>query len=772
MKIIKYTLHGRLVRKIKLLLIAIPLLLGAAGAGAQVAPVESLKELILRLRESKPDTNRISLELKLGSYYLYKPGEYKDDLDSTIRYFNEALQLSNQLHETDWQYRTLALIGNYYVEAGDLERCKAYFMRVIAYEHQKADLVKEADTWFWLADILHTFHKIDQKQRLSYYQRAYSMYLQTHQPLKAANALKGIADLHLQAKQYNLAESELYSIIRAPNNAGRHIILAANELLTELYIKKGEYNKALPSALKTVGIMQATSDSASAFTYYMWLTAIYHTLGKPSLCLVWAKKGFNHAAAVKAYNDLYYFTAWIAIELIAEDKAKEALRFTITETARYKPKALVDKMVVDQTLGRCYEALRKIDLAEKYYLEMIQLDREAKDGLAIGLRVGNYYVIGNFYLNIKKYKEAEKYLTEALITGKQYGVLHSLQNTYLSLFKTDSALGNYTAAISHLLLYNRLKDSIFTVAKNQQVEELQIKYNIAENEKNLSLAQNKTRLEQIALQRTQNTRNWTIAGSGLLLIIAGLLYRQNRLGQKNSRIINHKNELLEKLVGEKELLLKEVHHRVKNNLYIVMSLLESQSSFLKDDAALTAILESQNRVRAIALIHQKLYGSQNVVQVDMQAYIPELINSLAESFGTSRRKIVILHDIDSITLDVSQAIPIAIILNEAVTNAIKYAFGEQGGQIKIYMRQQNADKILLSISDNGVGIPFEIDLENHKSLGLTLIRGLVSQLQGELTIRNIGGVTIDINFPKEESPHFNQYELADVEIKQDNLDPL
>jgi len=282
--------NSRLAGIFKLTLPAIMLFFLNLGAAAQIAPVESPKELLLQIQKSKPDTNRISLELKLGSYYLYKPGEYKDDLDSTIHYFNQALQLSLKLHETDWQYKSFALIGNYYAEAGDLERSKVYFMRVIVYEHQKNDLVREAAIWYWIADLYHDTDKISQKQKLGYYQRAYSMYLQAHQPLKAANALKGIAELHLQSKQFDLAESELLSIIRAPNNVGKPIILAANDALTALYIQKGEYNKALPSALKTVGIMQATGDSAMTTIYYMRLASIYHNLGKPSLCLVWAKK--------------------------------------------------------------------------------------------------------------------------------------------------------------------------------------------------------------------------------------------------------------------------------------------------------------------------------------------------------------------------------------------------------------------------------------------------------------------------------------------------
>src|SRR6185436_5861909 len=112
------------------------------------------------------------------------------------------------------------------------------------------------------------------------------------------------------------------------------------------------------------------------------------------------------------------------------------------------------------------------------------------------------------------------------------------------------------------------------------------------------------------------------------------LFRQSRLRKRNNTVITHKNEQLQHFLTEKEWLLKEIHHRVKNNLQIVMSLLNSQSAFIENDAALTAIHDSQHRVQAMSLIHQKLYGSENVSSIDMSFYIPELVSYLADSFNT------------------------------------------------------------------------------------------------------------------------------------------
>ena len=134
------------------------------------------------------------------------------------------------------------------------------------------------------------------------------------------------------------------------------------------------------------------------------------------------------------------------------------------------------------------------------------------------------------------------------------------------------------------------------------------------------------------------------------------------------------NVSLQQLLVDKDWLIKEVHHRVKNNLHLIVSLLETQSSYLYNNAALEAIVESQSRIQAIALIHQKLYLDANVSTIDMSSYIQELIHYITDSFGTSHFNIFFLQNLENIFLDVEQAIPVGLILTEAITNAIKYAF--------------------------------------------------------------------------------------------------
>jgi len=209
--------------------------------------------------------------------------------------------------------------------------------------------------------------------------------------------------------------------------------------------------------------------------------------------------------------------------------------------------------------------------------------------------------------------------------------------------------------------------------------------------------------------------------------------------------INKKNKSLEGLLIEKEWLLKEVHHRVKNNLQIIMSLLNSQSNYLKDDAALTAIHDSQHRVHAMSLIHQKLYSSENHSSIDMSIYIRELASYLADSFNMEQH-IHFVIAIEPLEMDVSQAIPLGLILNEAITNSIKYAFpNDSRGMISISLSNTSPDHYLLSISDNGIGIP-DSNINKPGSLGISLMKGLSEDLGGIFSIDNENGTTVKISF--------------------------
>jgi PAS domain S-box-containing protein len=200
-------------------------------------------------------------------------------------------------------------------------------------------------------------------------------------------------------------------------------------------------------------------------------------------------------------------------------------------------------------------------------------------------------------------------------------------------------------------------------------------------------------------------------------------------------------------LAEKDVLLKEIHHRVKNNLQIISSLLNLQMKKITEAKTRAELNATRNRIRSMALIHAKLYQSQNLSQINFAEYIEEFSRQLRSLYNVNPNRVKLVLDIDAVYLDVDVAIPCGMIVNELLTNALKYAFPEQrSGEIRVVLRAEAAATVL-SVEDNGVGLSSEIDLAEVDTLGLQLVRGLAQQLNGTVTIEQNGGTRVVIRCP-------------------------
>lgn len=207
-------------------------------------------------------------------------------------------------------------------------------------------------------------------------------------------------------------------------------------------------------------------------------------------------------------------------------------------------------------------------------------------------------------------------------------------------------------------------------------------------------------------------------------------------------------EQLRESLSEKKVLLKEIHHRVKNNLQIISSLLHLQSRRLTDRDTLEKFTECQARIQSMALIHTKLYQSETFSRINFPDYVQSLTSYLLQLFGRQADRISLKEEIEDISLDLDRAIPCGLILNEAFSNALKHAFPDhRSGEILIRLESAPQNRVRLTIRDNGVGLPESYDLSHTESLGLTLIDSLVDQLDGQLEIERAGGTTFVITFP-------------------------
>lgn len=210
-------------------------------------------------------------------------------------------------------------------------------------------------------------------------------------------------------------------------------------------------------------------------------------------------------------------------------------------------------------------------------------------------------------------------------------------------------------------------------------------------------------------------------------------------------------EQIKAALQEKEVLLKEVHHRVKNNLQVIDSLFRHQCRHIQNEQAIQVLKESQNRVVSMALLHEKLYQSNNLSSIDFPEYVKSLVSNLFDSYSSYNTAPILKLYIERVFLDFESALNCGLIINELVTNSLKYAFLPNTlGEIKIAFIVSNHEYNLI-VQDNGVGLPAELDLQKVKSLGLKIVRSIVRQIDGEVEINSIGGTEFKVIFPVKKS---------------------
>ena len=221
---------------------------------------------------------------------------------------------------------------------------------------------------------------------------------------------------------------------------------------------------------------------------------------------------------------------------------------------------------------------------------------------------------------------------------------------------------------------------------------------------------------------------------------------QKRQAEKDKNLIEEQSLELKRSLEERESLLKEIHHRVKNNLQVIASLLYLQSGKFKDEDFKKVLEEGQGRVRSMALIHQKLYENDDLKSIPFNEYLNELVSEIKASFGNEMTKITLDIRAENIFFDVDTAVPLGLIVNELATNAFKYAFNNKpSGSFSIFLSEDDGT-YTLNIRDDGNGIPEEVDIRKTKSLGLRLVRMLSQQLEGDFEIKNENGTSFELKF--------------------------
>ena len=429
------------------------------------------------------------------------------------------------------------------------------------------------------------------------------------------------------------------------------------------------------------------------------------------------------------------------------DKAKPLIERV---SARFPKHDLQNQIWRNTFYLNYYNDIRDVADGRKYSEVLLQLLKDnSRDHFPDhGQEV--YYALSAFYSVSHDFRKAYAYWDSLYVTMKRFFPSPAGEaSRFKEHFQLDTASHALDSAVAYLLRYSNLRDSNFTASRAAQEANLRVlfdmqkkEYELADSRQEIQILTQNEQLHRANLKQAVATRNITIGFTIAVIIVSLLLYRMVRLYRKAVRKTAKTNSMLEKLVSEKEWLLKEIHHRVKNNLHTVICLLESQSAYLQEDA-LRAVEDSRRRIYAMSLIHQKLYEQEDVKTVDMSEYVDALVHYLQDSFDIKDR-IDFRLAVASVSIDTSIAIPIGLLINEAVTNAIKYAFVDRkNGEIRISLSEEN-DKIVVIVADNGVVIDPAFLNNPTPSMGLRLIKGLTGDIGGSISFNTDHGTEIKL----------------------------
>ncbi len=359
---------------------------------------------------------------------------------------------------------------------------------------------------------------------------------------------------------------------------------------------------------------------------------------------------------------------------------------------------------------------------------------------------------GNIYaqlvgLYIKK-NEPESALFYQLKVDTTEGNLKFLEDYHGYFSQIYKMLGDYKKALNHAELFMARKNQLQEEDKQRQILALEAQYENDKKENEIKLLKLEDEAKSLHILKAEKEKWLLLLFSTLMMVLlslVGYLFYQNR---KKKEVLESKNKIISIALHEKDVLLREIHHRVKNNLQVVSSLLNLQSNYISDVVALEAINEGKNRVTSMALIHQNLYTEENLTSIDTHQYFDDLIDQLFESYQIDENKIRLEKSIDSILIDVDTMIPLGLITNELISNALKHAFhGKETGIISFSLKDKG-DAIEVKIKDNGIGMLPE-DFTSSLSFGNKMIHAFVQKLKAQLSINYIDGTEFTLTLNKQ-----------------------
>lgn len=542
------------------------------------------------------------------------------------------------------------------------------------------------------------------------------------------------------------------------------LALSAKELAVKLKYKRGEAD----ALLNFSNFRRVKGDYTAALKACLESISIYEELGKDQrlgeACLTVAQiykniSGHNRTEKYIQIGLDYSHTAY-DIYLAIGDSAGLVHSLSMAGIL-YRDKAMRSKELRHYYDSAFTVFKKAIVLIEKYgkgtdgtgklynnisqvYTEYFKDFRTALNYLdkAVAFNIANdnlqslSYNYGNVAKNYERLGDLNRSLEYAYKTvgvAMQLNKPERLQNAYSQMYSTYKSMGQSDSALHYYILKDNLNDSLTDLARTAQVMELQTRFETQKKEENIVHLQSE--------RRDQQRRMFFMAIALLVLVclVAALAFLYRRVQKQRGQIAAQSVRL--------EVMMKELHHRVKNNLQIVSSLLSLQTHKLRDEGAIGILRESQLRVQAMSLIHQRLYKKDELTAINMKEYITDLANSLIAAYGYTPDELELDIEIEKEMMDIDRALPLGLILNEMITNSLKYAFADTRiPRLSIHLREENGE-VVTRVEDNGVGIDPSKWNKPSSSFGKQLITALCRQLRARQEVQAGEGTIFTITIP-------------------------
>jgi two-component sensor histidine kinase len=440
--------------------------------------------------------------------------------------------------------------------------------------------------------------------------------------------------------------------------------------------------------------------------------------------------------------------------LYFQDKLEEASQLfeeAISISEKYNSVDETRKAGLYNNTGNIYLTQKNYTEAIVKYSNAFSLYSGLNDKFNMSLTAFN---LADAFLGINNYDSSLKYCNINLFLAQQLKSNEEIKYAYKGFTNLYEQKKVYDSAYKYYQLHVSYRDSLRDEQYSLEVDELVSKYQSEKKEKELQAANEKVKQGHI-IQEQSNRIIYLLEIGGVFLLFVLIsvfwLYRRsqkaNELIKEQSELITLKNASIDKALFQKDILLKEVHHRVKNNLQIIASLLNLQTMKMDNQVAKKAIEDSKNRVQAIALMHKSLYQDEHLNKVDLKSYVDDLVESQRTLTSNVKGDIVFELDTDSLMLGIDDAVPLGLVISELISNSVKHAFDDSISDPTISISIHQIDQqIKVSYKDNGIGVPDNFSITLGDSLGMEIITALTEQIDGEITILTRKPFAVQIAF--------------------------